>query len=157
VDEVVRQDNYFINSGPLATLLPAGTPITLTLSPGTGQPVSYTLETNAFTTEAISITNLTGSALANARLGETLDVEWTLPHTYPIASIGLHALTFTGASSDPSALQCEVNGTVAGLDATSGTLTIPTTCAGQPVLSVNINLSVDGVNGERNQVIYGLE
>jgi hypothetical protein len=157
VDEEVRLDNYFINSGPLASLLPAGTPFTLTLARSTGGSASYTLETNAFTTEAISITSPTGSTLADAQLGQTLNVEWSLPHTYPIASIQLHALVFTGDSNDPNTLQCEADGQLSGLDATSGTLVIPATCGGQPVVQANINLSVDGVNGERNQVIYGFE
>jgi Big-like domain-containing protein len=156
VQQILR-DTYFGNSGALSELVPAGTPFTFVLTPPSGPPVTYTLKTNAFTTEAISITNPTGSTLADANLGQSLDVTWTLPSTYPIAHVQLTALTFTGDSNDPQTLQCEVDGPILTTSATSGTISIPPTCSGQPVASVNLNLSVDGVNGERNQVIYGFQ
>ncbi len=33
-------------------------------------------------------------------------------------------------------------------------ISVPATCNGKPVASVNVNLSVTGVNGERSQTIY---
>ena len=156
VQQILR-DTFFGNSGALSELVPAGTPFTFVITPSSGPPVTYILETNAFTTEAISITSPTGSTLADANLGQSLDVTWTLPTTYPIGHVQLTALTFTGDSNDPQTLQCEADGPTLSTSATSGTISIPTTCSGQPIVSVNLNLSIDGVNGERNQVIYGFQ
>jgi hypothetical protein len=148
-------DHFYINSGPLlATLPPAGSPFTLTLTLATGGSVSYTLPINSWTNEAISITSPTGSSLADANLGSTLPVNWTLPKTFPIARVKLSVLTFTGDQTLPSTIQCDTDGPILGITATSATVTVPATCSGMPVLQVNLNLDVEGVNGEREQVIY---
>lgn len=155
--QTIQLDQYFKNSGPLGTLIAAGTPFTVNLARSSGSPVTYEIQTNAFTTEPISITNLTGSTLADAQLGQPLQVSWTLPQTYAIANVQLIALVFTGSSADPASLQCEANGPILSAAATSATITIPDMCNGQPVMAVNLNLSVNGINGERNQVIYSFQ
>jgi hypothetical protein len=149
---------FYANTGPLAMLLPAGTQVIVTLTKTAGGTVSYTLPLNAFTTEQIAVTSPTGSGLAAANLGGTLAVAWTLPATYVVQRVQLSAFVFTGSQSDTSTLQCEVerNG-VLNSSSTSGTITMPTTCGGQPVRSVSINVSTEGVNGERSSVIYSLQ
>jgi hypothetical protein len=148
-------DHYYINSGPLlSNLPPAGSPFTVTLALASGGSVSYTLPINSWTDEAISITSPTGSTLADANLGSSLLVNWTLPTTFPIARVKLSVLTFTGDQNNPATIQCDTDGPILGITATSATVTVPTTCSGLPVLQVNLNLSVDGVNGEREEVIY---
>jgi hypothetical protein len=148
-------DHFYINSGPLlATLPPAGSPFTLTLALASGGSVSYTLPINSWTDEAISITSPTGSSLLDANLGSPLDVSWTLPTTFPIARVKLSVLTFTGDQTLPQTIQCDTDGPVLGITAKTAVVTVPTTCSGMPVLEVNLNLSVDGVNGEREEVIY---
>jgi hypothetical protein len=147
-------DNFFINSGTLGTLVPAGTNFTLTLTRADASQVSYVVPSNAFTTELISITSPTGHALSDASLGQPLSVSWTLPTTFAIRNIQLMAIGFNGPSNDPSTEQCFTEGPVLSPTATTAQIIIPATCAGENVVSVNINLSVNGVNGERNQVIY---
>lgn len=148
-------DHYFINSGPLSSLPAAGTPFTVTLTKASGGgTVSYTLPINSWTNEAISITNPTASALADAHLGSPLTVNWTLPKTFPISRVKLSASTYTGDQTLSQTIQCDTKGPLLGITATTATITIPTTCSGMPVLQVNLNLGVEGVNGEREQVIY---
>ena len=154
VRDVVFYDHFVINSGPLTQLPAAGTVFTITYAGST--PVSQQTSLNAFTTELIRITSPTSFAVADAKLGSTLTVAWTLPTTYPIARINLSGLVFTGNQSDPATFQCNVDGNITSLTATSGTLSLPTTCNGKAVTQVNLNLSTDGSNGDRSIVIYML-
>src|SRR5207244_5417849 len=70
-------DHFFVGSFPNPAagtspnppaLMPAGTPFIVTLAKAGGGTVSYTVQSNSFTTERISITNPTGSTLADAHL-----------------------------------------------------------------------------------------
>lgn len=156
-DAGVFRDSFFGTTGPISGVLPAaGTVYTVTLNPLQGTPVSYAIPLNAFTTEAAPITSPTGSSLADAHLGGSLGVSWSLPTTYAVRQIQLLALVYTGHQNDPSTFQCYSPEAIVGVTATSGTLNIPATCNGLPVVSVNVNLSVRGVNGERSLTIYML-
>ena len=156
-DAGVFRDSFFGTTGAISGALPAaGSVYTVTLNPLQGTPVSYAIPLNAFTTEAAPITSPTGSSLADAHLGGSLNVSWRLPTTYAVRQVGLMAIVFTGIQSDPSTLSCYSQEAIVGPAATSGTLDIPATCNGRPVVSVNVNLSVRGVNGERSQTIYML-
>lgn len=151
------RDSFFGTTGAISGALPAaGTVYTVTLNPLQGTPVSYAMALNAFTTEAAPITSPTGSSLADAHPGGSLTVAWRLPTTYAVRQIGLMALVFTGQQNEPSTFQCYSQEAIVGVTATSGTLQIPATCNGLPVVSVNLNLSVRGVNGERSLTIYTL-
>ncbi len=145
-------DHYYYNTGTLqSNQLPAvGTAFTINLATASG-PVSYTLASNAWTTEAISITSPSGGSMTSIPFGTPLSVDWTLPQTFPIAEVQLSAESFTGANN--TGTQCEIDGPILGTTATTGSITIPSTCGGQPVVDVNLNLAVKGVNGERITVI----
>lgn len=147
--------SFSYNIGPLTGTLPAaGMPFTLTLALSGGGTVSYTQPLNAFTTELIEITSPTGSGLANANLGGTLNVNWTLPTTYAVQRVRLNAFFFTGNPTSNNTRRCESEAGVLGVAATSGRLQMLATCEGRPVTWVNLSVSVDGANGERSQVIY---
>ena len=152
-----QYDSFYINSGALtpSQVPPAGTSFAVSASGSNGQ-ASATQVLNGFTTDPITITNPTGSTLASANLGSSLTVTWNLPTTYAIAYINLDALSFTGLQSNPATFQCDTSAIVSS-SATSATLTIPAMCNGQPVLEVNLNLSANGVNGERSLSIYMLQ
>ena len=158
VDGGMRLDTFFANSGPITGTLPAaGAPVTVTLTRSGGATVSYALALNAFTTEQIRITSPSASNLAAANLGGALDVSWTLPTTYPVQQVKFGGWVFTDTSGS-GGLQCEVEpASFVGAASTSGTLRLPSTCGGQPVRKVNINVSANGFNGERSIVIYTLQ
>ena len=143
-------ESYGIMSDVLAQQPPAGTPFTYTLASVATGTVSYTIPLNAWTTEAIRITNLTGTTLADAHLNSPLTVNWTLPKTFPVAKVML------GANINAGNYQCKTaNGDMdLGCTVTSGTITIPSTCHGIPASNVDVNVSVWGVNGEEEWVIY---
>jgi hypothetical protein len=153
LDSGVQLTPFFANTGPLSPPLPAaGTPVTVTLQLAAGGSVPYTVLLNAFTTELIEITGPTGTAIAAG----TATVSWTLPTTYAVAGIQLSALVFTESSNSSSGFQCISEAAVIGPTATTGQVEILAECNHLPVKFVNINLSTNGVNGERSQVIYGL-
>jgi hypothetical protein len=150
-DSGLLLDHYFYNTGPLSGTLPAaGSLYTVTISLAAGGTAAYPTPLNAFTTELISITNLTGTTVASAHLGGTLAVNWGLPVTYAVSRVKLSAII------ESASFQCEVSTTPSVLanTATSGSLAMPTTCGGEPITQVNINLSTEGPNGERSQTIY---
>ncbi len=156
----ITLDAFFANTGVLANLVPAGTPLTLTLTPAAGSsgaPVSYTVKTNAFTTESISITNLTGTSIGGITFGAPTTVVWTLPQTFAIQDVRLNAETWDGDQSNPATHNCIIDGPLLGITATTGDITIPATCAGNPVLQASFELNVTGVNGERETVIYSYD
>ncbi|HEY4127877.1 MAG TPA: hypothetical protein VGN70_07490 [Gammaproteobacteria bacterium] len=150
----VDLDEFFANSGVLGDLVPAGTPVTVTLTPVSGAPQVFTVHTNAFTTEAISITNLSGSSISDLTLGSPLHVVWTLPKTFAVAQVKLSVIAFDGDQTQPTTNSCNDEGSILSVTATSGDVDLPTTCAGTPTKQININLNVTGVNGERENVIY---
>jgi hypothetical protein len=152
------RDSFFGTTGPISGTLPAaGTVYTVTLNPLQGAPVSYAVPLNAFTTEGVAITSPTSSSLADAHLNGSLSVSWRLPTTYAVQQIHLGAIVFTGNQGDPLTFSCYSPEAIVGVTATSGTLNVPGTCQGLPVVSVNVNLTVKGVNGERSQTIYMLK
>jgi hypothetical protein len=127
-----------------------GTSAAFTLNTVSGQPqtYSYPAKLEATTTEAIQITNLEGYTLADANLGNPLTVDWTLPTSFPIGRVELTGLVTAGG------YVCKVYSRVLGPAATSGTITLPTTCQGNNVASGEIQVSVWGVNEEQTQVQY---
>ena len=130
----VLLDSFGLNTGTLNTLVPAGTSFTLTLTPSSGSPVSYTLKSNTFTTEPIFFTGLTSSALSAITFDQPMTFSWTLPSTFEVATVRLVASANTGDPSDPGTFVCNSNTPVLLNTATSGAITIPSTCNGFPVL-----------------------
>ena len=152
----VDRDEFFANSGVLKDLVPAGTPLTVTMTPASGSPKQYVVKTNAFTTEAISITNLPSSGIADANLGSPLHVEWTLPKTFAIARVKLSGTVFDGDQTQNTTTSCQVEGLVLSINSTSADITLPTTVCGSggTTVQANLNLNVTGVNGEQESVIF---
>jgi hypothetical protein len=139
-------DHFFYNTGLLTGTLPAaGSSYTLTLNLAAGGSVAYSVPLNAFTTELIRITSPTGTTLADAHLGGNLVVAWTLPTTSAVEQMKVAAIVET------QNFQCEVQADgVVTASTTSATLAMPTTCNGEPITVVNLNVSANGVNGERS-------
>ncbi len=144
----IEKDAFFAQVD-LAEFPAAGTVFTITVTPVSGSPVSFTVTTTGTTTEPISITSPTGHTLADATLGQPLTVNWTLPKTFPVDSVGFGGHVSTAGN----AFQCQVDVTVAST-ATSGQITFPSTCNGEPATEATINVSTNGPNGERNMIIY---
>jgi hypothetical protein len=148
----------FVAERPLSAPVVAGTPFTfnLTLSDnGTTSSVAYESRPTSFTSEAISITNLTGTTLADAQLGTPKNVQWTLPRTYAIQNVKL--MTITSAQYSTYTDLCEESGPLLSATATSGTLTIPATCGNGSTATADVYVIVEGVNGERSVAIYSFK
>lgn len=149
-----------VSSGPLSTPISAGTPFTFDLKVYTGAaadvPASYELRTQAFTSEAISITNLTGTTIADAHAGQPLPVQWTLPRSYAIENVKLRAIVEGKPSwATTYRVWCEVKGPLLAATATAATLTLPATgCQNEPTSGVFVYVTVEGVNGERSVAVY---
>ncbi len=146
----VTKDSFFANATVTPDQVPPGTDMAITMTPVTGSPVTYHVKTNALTTEAISITNLSDSTFTTgAHAGTPLHVEWTLPTTFAISEVKLDGHGYTADN-----VQCDSDKPILSITSTSGDVTIPTTCNGADVTSANLNVQVIGVNGEREIIIY---
>ncbi len=155
---------YYFAYPPLAgspalnpTSLPVGTPFTVTLAPAAGGTVSYTLPLNSWTTDPVVLTSPTSTALAAANLGGSLSVSWTLPTTYPVAQVKLGAdgqETTGGTGAHCSFGQSTPNWPTLGSTSTTATISLPTTCPdGNPIVTVGINVTTIGVDGEQSSAL----
>ncbi|MGH9416671.1 MAG: hypothetical protein ACRD01_08585 [Terriglobales bacterium] len=144
---VVTLDNF--NNGVAVSTLSAGTPITFNLVTTSG-PVSYTLDTNAVTNDPVVLTGITSSSLSTLTMGGSNTFNWTLPKTFPIASLSLKSEAFNGDPSNPATTDCRQAIQLDSITATSGTITVPATCSGT-IVQVQIWVSAQGVNGEDSE------
>ena len=153
----INRDEFFANSGVLKNLVTAGTPLTVTMTLASDSSTKqYTVHTNAFTTESISITSPTGATLADATLDTPLHVVWTLPTSFAIAQVKLSGTVFDGDQTQNTTTSCQVKELILSTNATSADITLPSTVCGSngATMQANLNLNVTGVNGERESVIY---
>ncbi len=158
----VNVDSFVALSGFLGSKpIPADSLFTFAVAPLSGTVANYSVPTNTFTTDAITITSPTSGTLSSYTLGQPLAVQWRLPGTYALANVSLNAVAETGPDG-PSTFSCAVNGSsystpgaLAG--ATSGTITIPATCNGLPVLNVHVTVLARGVNGEQAYSILSMQ
>jgi hypothetical protein len=159
-DGGVTFDNFFMNTGAIApaNLPAAGSPITVSMTPTAGgAALAATAKLNAWTSDPTVITAPTNSTLGSMTFGTPMQVSWTLPTTYAIQNVQLGASIFDGDSSLPGTNSCFVDQAPLAKTATSGTITIPATCNGNPVVGINLNLSVNGVNGELSHSIFAIK
>jgi len=144
--------------------IPAGTLFKFALTEPSKSVVDYTLPSNASTTEQIKITSPTGDTLSS--YSDTWNipwtVTWTLPTTFPIAFVYLGAETYTTPANqkNSSTIQCEISGTTNTVTAgfpTAGTITIPDSCKGEPIQFMELEVMVEGVNGEIAQATLNVD
>ena len=104
---------------------------------------------------AINITSPSGAALGNATLGAPLSVQWTLPTAYTISRVQLNGYGMTSLTPNQG-YSCWIDGPFLPPNATSGSITLPTTCGpnGDPVVIAGLSVKSDGINGERSMFNY---
>jgi hypothetical protein len=154
-DNTLTFDSFGINA--FNPSISGGQVFTIVVTPTSGPSVTYTQAVNAITTEAISITNLTGSSVTtDAHPGTPLTVNWTLPKTFAISQVRVGTVAYTGVPNAPSTVKCDDMGeqAVLGTTATTAQVTIPATCSSQATAQAEIYLQVYGINGELTTVYY---
>lgn len=124
------------------------------LTSASGEKAQYTVEGAAYTTEPVSIVNLGGSALVDARLGEPLQVQWSLPSTFAVANVQIEAHVFTSGDASGTTPDCIITGPALEAAATTGAITIPAQCNGSSPARVQLNVIVTGTAGERTVAVY---
>jgi hypothetical protein len=136
----MMHDTYRMPQGVPAA---AGDVFTVSLPTAAGPVVSYDFTMRASTNETIAITNLV-QGLANAQLGSPLPVTWTLPTTFTVTGVQLDPQVYgdTATCVPPGFPQLLPS------TATSGTVTLPATCAGGNVTGALVSVKAYGANGE---------
>ncbi len=149
------QDAFYGHSEPPALVPPAGTLFQLHFTPTAGVPTTYDVVGNGVTDEHITITTPTGHALANANLGGTRPVAWTLPHTYLVTSLNLDGQVQDALGNT---LELDAVEPVLGPTATAGTMQLPASwddAGGHHVTTrAYITVWTTGPNGEFSHVTY---
>ncbi len=148
----LERDPFFTGADPADFPAP-GTEFTVTVTPVSGPAQFYTVVAGGNTTETVSILQPTGNSLAtDAHPGTPFTGQWSLPTTFALERIRFSGNSFTtsfACSVDPASPTTTTD--------TLGSLTIPATCGGETTSSANFNLSFDGPNGERIEIIYTFE
>ncbi len=146
----IEQDTFGIKVD-LSSFPAPGTAFTFTITPVSGSPITQTVTTGANTTDSITITSPTGHTLAtDAKLGQPLSVTWTLPKTFTVDS-----LDFFGNSRTSNNVNCTTDTPDdIGPTSTSGTVTLPSTCQGEPIVDAWIIVEIEGTNGESTSAFY---
>ncbi len=150
----INLDRFWLDSNHLDKLPAKDTPFQVLVTTTTGTTIAYPILSNAYTTEPIFVTNLTGGAIGVAKLGSPLTVNWTKPTTFPIRGMGLSYQAYNGPRGGSSTTVCTAMGTMSDPTVASATVTIPQICNGKSVVSVNLDVGVNGVNGESATVTY---
>jgi hypothetical protein len=143
------RDTYFTGSD---SALAGPTSFTFAVTPTSGPVVTYSVPTNGVTNQFVTITSPTQTTLAAANVGGTLPVTWTLPG-FAISEVKLGGHVRTTLEPNPG-VECQIEGPSLAANATSSSISFPATCNGQSVHEATINVSVNGVNGERTVYIY---
>jgi hypothetical protein len=147
------RDAFFVNSGQITLPTPPAT-YTFTVTPMlAGNPV-YTIQVNGSAGEFISGLSVSQNATSHSAAavkGQTVTVSWNLPTSYAVEQIEL-----SGSMTD-GVTDVFIESAFIGTTATSGSITF-TPPAGtqnpQNFNPTNFNLSFEGPNGERTQVIW---
>lgn len=152
--ETVNLDDWFYQAMP-SNIVPAGQNVTVTLTPASGTPVQYQFLTGASTTDAPSYNGITSTSLSALNLGGSNSFSWNLPTTFAVRSITLHANAYNGDPSSSGTVDCVVPDKILAPTATSGSLTLPSSCSGS-IVEVDINVKINGVDGEESgaYVVY---
>jgi hypothetical protein len=164
-----RRDNLDTIAGsPLPTLM-AGTAFRFVITPSDTAIGPQTVLTPLANAEAnpatdfVSIPNPStptlkpaGFRLTDAKLGQNLTVSWTLPTSFPIASVQLTAFVTadppTGGQAQPAftipPFSCNPSSIDLPTTAKSGTLKFPTTCFGLPITQAQFCVFITGPSPE---------
>ncbi|MEW6683990.1 MAG: hypothetical protein AB1451_13915 [Nitrospirota bacterium] len=138
---------------------PAGTEYTIEVTFSDSTTQSYTRVLEASTTEAFDVqagVETTVGHSASATLGSPVTLAWNLPVTFPIEEVSMYGFVKSVTGDG-----CDIEGPLLSPTATSGTITLPTTCNGNAV-EVNpsypsINVVVSGTNGEETDIWYAFQ
>ncbi|HEX6397217.1 MAG TPA: hypothetical protein VFZ95_07330, partial [Steroidobacteraceae bacterium] len=96
--------------------------------------------------------DVTGSAPADAGLGQPFSVQWVLPTNATISSVVLDATTKSGANLTAST--CAVPAAALAASATSADITIPNLCEGKTVNDVRLRITVKATDGQTTSATY---
>ena len=96
--------------------------------------------------------DLSGTAPADAALGQPLTVQWVLPAGANITSVALEATALSGAV--PNRASCAASAGALAATATSASITIPGSCASKTVNEVQLKVTVEGNGGQRTSATH---
>jgi len=100
----------------------------------------------------VAFKNLSGSAPADAALGQPFNVEWELPANVTLSSVALEATATSGIS--PNTSTCSATAGSLAVSATSATITIPNACERKTVNDVRLRLTVKAADGQTASTSY---
>lgn len=137
----------------------AGSSYTFKVTFSNNSTATYTRILGASTSEAMTLQSGVEATVGHsisASLGQPITLSWNLPVSFPIASVEMYA-----HESDTSGNGCDISGPQLAANATTGTMTLPSTCnnlsvAGSPN-NPSISIVVTGTSGESTNIWYAFQ
>lgn len=146
-------------TGP-AQFPPAGTEYTLTVTFADTTQEVYNRVLGASTSESFDVqagVEATVGHDAGATLGNPVTLSWNLPVSFPIEEVFMYGFV----KGSDTGIGCDVEGPLLATTATTGTITLPTSCEGETVevdpSYPSINVVVRGKNGEETGIWYAFQ
>lgn len=93
-----------------------------------------------------------GFGLADAKLGQTMTVSWSLP-TFEVSDVQLTANVSTSSGGGPQTF-CSIQPVFVPPTATSGSFKFPTSCMTQPVRQAQFCVFITGTGGEKTNACW---
>ena len=125
------------------------------VTPAVGSVATYTLYSNAVTSESIAFTGESATTVGGFGLGTPHTMTWTLPKTFAVSYVRLGKVAYTGTPNAPGTQACEMDQTLPA-SAVTGSVTIPSTCSGLATVQAEVYLQAWGVAGEFTTAYYQL-
>ena len=152
---------YFYNLSSPAAFPPAGSVYTYVVNFSNGSQQTYTRVLGAATSEAFDLqagVEATIGHSAATALNKPITLSWNLPTTFSISEVNAY-----GFVKNLAGVGCNINGPQLATNATTVTITLPTTCVGAAVDTSNTNgassisINVVGSGGQHSGIWYAFQ
>jgi len=146
-------DNFYIpNNGPLSSPVTVGSVYTFYVTRSDATVIAYAEMIKATTSETLNISGPAGHTIADAHIGSSISVNWTLPTSFHVNYITL--VGWVNDSNGGFQQPPYINPDIA---ATSGSITLPQPTNGGTVTNAGIAIFITGTKGEQSVVNYIFE
>lgn len=139
---------------------PAGTVYTFTVTFADSTTATYTRTLGGSTSESFSLQSGVEASIGHSvssSLGTAVTLSWDLPVTFAIENVEIRGFV----NSADGTIGCNVDGPTLATDATTGTITLPTTCGGFDVQVgpgyPSISIVVEGTDGQKTDIWYAFQ
>lgn len=154
-EEIEHRQDVFLRSLRFEVpAAPGPLPVHFDLTPTEGEPHRHTVEVNAYTTEAVTLSTPIAAQIERDRLDAPLTLEWAPLQTLDASSVELVVVVHSTSGDEPRRCRIEL---LLPASATTGAIAIPASCAGEPVTDAALLVRVVGEGGAAASSLHRIE